>query len=542
MCRITLLKLFSILLLIFSCGLSAKSPDTTVAELELVSPESVKDLTWKHATRARQPRMETKSPAKGRLLSDVMAPAVMASTDSEFIGTFIQPGHSGTYYNVNQSGHGVFVEVIEDKSSQSTTGIQVAMSWFAFLDGKQIWLIAQGPVTNDGNEQVAVMNTWIFNGNDFPPFFDTKLLELITWGETRLRFDGCEQALLSWNSDLPEYGSGELVVSRLTEILDSFCDPNLGGNPRTIDDHGDDWTTATEFTGSGSQGITGNIDFSGDLDVFLFSLPESGTVRVYTTGTTDTSGALYRISGDSEIPVDTNNDSGEGDNFLMEESLSGPGTQYSLHVSGQDGAEGAYSVWLESVAGKQTKLQFKNNLFKRIQLWLNAKSIGSLPLDSIGQISLFLQVGDTVSFEVENDDGDEMAGEFEPVTDEDLGGSSINYAIENIVGGTEFFMPFIINQTATDKLLGVNMDLPFEKRTTLVLPADGTETATAYYKLFSSSNCRLYEVEDTEFESASLEWVDIAELTEARSGRVRFTAEECIEAVNPGLKTQDHCP
>ena len=94
------------------------------------------------------------------------------------------------------------------------------------------------------------------------------------------------------------------------------------GSDGSGDDHGD---TRQEATGVGLPSETpGSLEEAGDEDYFRLSVPESGTLMVETTGSTDTSGTLYTAEGGW---LDSDDDSGSEDNFRISREVSA-GTYY----------------------------------------------------------------------------------------------------------------------------------------------------------------------------------------------------------------------
>lgn len=189
-------------------------------------------------------------------------------------GTWFQSGHSGAWFNSSQDGHGLFVEVLADATSP--TGMKVLIAWYAFLNGQQVWILAVGPVTEEGYKHFAVMDALIFTGGDFPPFFDSATIVQEAWGTITLQFNGCNAADLSWTTSSAGFTSGQLSLERLTFILDSVCDPDLGGD-QLSDDHGNTWQTGTAL--STGKAVVGSIEVDGDVDVFALSRTASYWAR-----------------------------------------------------------------------------------------------------------------------------------------------------------------------------------------------------------------------------------------------------------------------
>ena len=267
-----------------------------------------------------------------------------AAADTESVNNFIQGGHSGAWYNVAQSGHGLFIEVLDDSSSP--TGKEIVAAWFAYFDDEQIWLLAQGDVIKEGDGFKAYLDASIFEGNDFPPDYDPGQTMESAWGTLVLGFTGCDKAHLEWDSEVTGYGTGELDLRRLTTIADSECIPDMSGEALK-DDHGDDWETATYISlESQTQAIESWLEEEGDVDVFAFEITASLDVILYTLGpsNTDTFGTLYQIKGNEEVEI-AFDDNGSGNNgFMIKENLA-PGT-YTLHVKGKiKRTTGAYNFY-----------------------------------------------------------------------------------------------------------------------------------------------------------------------------------------------------
>ena len=109
-----------------------------------------------------------------------------------------------------------------------------------------------------------------------------------------------------------------------------------GSTPR--DDHGDTRNTATKIELNRS--VSGNIETKGDIDYFQFSLRKKGTVTISTTGGTDTLGTLRNSLGNY---IETNDDSGQRENFSIKRSLT-PGTFYISVSHALSQGIGTYSL------------------------------------------------------------------------------------------------------------------------------------------------------------------------------------------------------
>ena len=84
---------------------------------------------------------------------------------------------SGPWYNVDQSGHGWLIEVLDDAGGNEVDRINAY--WYVYLNGAPVWLIGTGPIS----ENRADLDMFITSGPDFPPNYDAAALTLTgtTW-------------------------------------------------------------------------------------------------------------------------------------------------------------------------------------------------------------------------------------------------------------------------------------------------------------------------------------------------------------------------
>ena len=146
---------------------------------------------------------------------------------------------------------------------------------------------------------------------------------------------------------------GEYCGYRITDHFGPFRDffPQArrwldpGASPPTMDDddHGDTTTTASIVRVPSS--TRGSLERTGDVDYFQFTIGASGTIRVYTAGTTDTYGTLTRAASSFRREDD---DGGAGTNFGIDVSGALIGS-YFVQVRGfSTSVTGAYTLHVES--------------------------------------------------------------------------------------------------------------------------------------------------------------------------------------------------
>jgi len=120
----------------------------------------------------------------------------------------------GAWFNPQQSGHGLFAEVLDT----GDTRLLVA-AWYAYRDGKPYWLTGSGPI--DGNR--AEMTLGASTGGEFPPDYDPDASQPAIWGMLDWRFDGPNTSHINWHSELPGFEDGELDLVRLTTLAEAPC-------------------------------------------------------------------------------------------------------------------------------------------------------------------------------------------------------------------------------------------------------------------------------------------------------------------------------
>jgi len=125
-------------------------------------------------------------------------------------------GRSGSFFDVNRSGEGIFVEWLEND--------QVVLIWYTYdPNGNQFWLISsQADVTGDTAviEMVYPRELTAYGDN-----FNADEVMLDRWGTITLEYQpGCNNLVFSYDSELPEFGSGQYQYTRLSRLEGVSCD------------------------------------------------------------------------------------------------------------------------------------------------------------------------------------------------------------------------------------------------------------------------------------------------------------------------------
>ncbi len=121
---------------------------------------------------------------------------------------------SGTWFDPSHDGEGLIVEQLNAST--------LVFSWFSYDDtGEQAWFTGIAVLQEDGSylsESVSITS-----GGIFGPEFDPDLVERMTWGNLRLSFSDCDNALLEYQSGLSGFGIGRQNLTRLSTPSGTTC-------------------------------------------------------------------------------------------------------------------------------------------------------------------------------------------------------------------------------------------------------------------------------------------------------------------------------
>lgn len=139
----------------------------------------------------------------------------------------ISAGMSGFWYDAAKPGHGAHIEVLAPVAAGEPD--RVAVAWYAYnAAGQQRWIVGAGTIANDTATIPVAVYT---EGGMFPPAFDPAQVRQIPFGSLSFRFTGCNSTVVTWAGAPAEFGtpSGELTMTRLTQIKDQPCSFNTAG-------------------------------------------------------------------------------------------------------------------------------------------------------------------------------------------------------------------------------------------------------------------------------------------------------------------------
>lgn len=118
----------------------------------------------------------------------------------------IDGGTSGLWYNPDQGGHGLQLEVIR--------GARAFVSWYVYRDGEPVWFSGVGDWHGDRLE----VDVQTVTRGGLPPDFDADAVERKRWGTLTIHFADDQHATLRWTTQAAGYPDGALPLVRLTSL------------------------------------------------------------------------------------------------------------------------------------------------------------------------------------------------------------------------------------------------------------------------------------------------------------------------------------
>jgi plastocyanin len=125
----------------------------------------------------------------------------------------ITPGFTGAWYDPQQSGHGIFIEVLPNNA--------ILAWWFTFTpDGtQQAWFGNVGSISGT----TATIDAVQTQGGRWIPNFDPSNVTQPPWGTLTLEFTDCNHGEVNFSSTVAGYGTGHMDLTRLTQPAGLSC-------------------------------------------------------------------------------------------------------------------------------------------------------------------------------------------------------------------------------------------------------------------------------------------------------------------------------
>lgn len=122
--------------------------------------------------------------------------------------------HSGLWFDPEQPGHGLVIEVIDGDQGQAS---RINGYWYAFDQQQPLWLTGLGAIENHR----ALIDLLVADGGQFPPRFRDEDITLDDWGPLRLTTSAADAAHLWWDGTRSDMGQGSLPLRKLGQTSTS---------------------------------------------------------------------------------------------------------------------------------------------------------------------------------------------------------------------------------------------------------------------------------------------------------------------------------
>lgn len=134
-------------------------------------------------------------------------------------GETVEPvvnGFSGGFFNPGRDGEGLKIHITD------LDGEWVPVVYWPTYDteGNQLWLFGMGRTEGDS---ILIDELERFDGASFGDLFNSSDVNRSRWGSARIDFDGCDDLVINYQSDSPEFGSGSLDMTRLYLLGQTTC-------------------------------------------------------------------------------------------------------------------------------------------------------------------------------------------------------------------------------------------------------------------------------------------------------------------------------
>ena len=125
---------------------------------------------------------------------------------------------SGQWFDPNQSGHGLVVDVLPPQSNGDHL---MSVIWFVYDNGQPTWLIGAGTphagTGADAGKTVLPMNqVGIFQGRSFP-IGETNASPSV-WGSITITFADANTGVMNWTTNYPGFNSGTMELTHFLPV------------------------------------------------------------------------------------------------------------------------------------------------------------------------------------------------------------------------------------------------------------------------------------------------------------------------------------
>ena len=145
------------------------------------------------------------------------APLLRAAKGGAVQGPYwVNPAHSGSWFQADRSGEGFILEILPDGNSVG--------AWFTFPAtgeaGEQTWLVTTGGEMR--GDTLVFEQVYRSSGGRFGAAFDPAQVQPVFWGRWEFQFHDCNSATLRYRGNAA-YGEGTRQLQRITTLDQLSC-------------------------------------------------------------------------------------------------------------------------------------------------------------------------------------------------------------------------------------------------------------------------------------------------------------------------------
>ena len=198
--------------------------DTIRADPQLLALADNGGMTLTHALAATSPAIDAGNNSAGLATDQRGAPFVRVAGGRADIGAFelqatppgivsIGPGFTGSWYDPNQSGQGLSLEVLSNNRFYAT--------WFSFDPiGGQAWFTGVGLYSGNTATVTQMVQP---EGARWIPNFRHSDVVVVPWGSLTFTFSDCDHGRVDFASGVTGFGEGHMDLTRLTQPAGLAC-------------------------------------------------------------------------------------------------------------------------------------------------------------------------------------------------------------------------------------------------------------------------------------------------------------------------------
>jgi hypothetical protein len=143
----------------------------------------------------------------------IVAERSIVVTEAPPAEALLDGGINGFYYNPDADGH--YVYILE-------TDFTTLLTWNTFdADGNQAWIFGTGKLENG---KAVVANAYVNHSDGYSTDGRLEGLEVVHWGTLEVEMQSCWDGTVTYQSELPGFGSGQFPIRRLAFAKQIGCD------------------------------------------------------------------------------------------------------------------------------------------------------------------------------------------------------------------------------------------------------------------------------------------------------------------------------